>query len=174
MDATSASYPKTWLLHSVNEPTFPDTGSSFRIEHAGGRLDVWTLLPEDTTINAIGGSGKEYWVDGENYPPNETRDSEAGAWRVEVNPARESASDFSLHVLIASDAGRSQNLPQVKGSTRDGQTAIVEIADGTGKATLQFRAKGQTGGHISIAQKVGRSLTIRSQRTLYCPTEPRD
>ena len=84
-----------------------------------------------------------------------TRKPAAGGSR--SNPARESAGDFFLHVLIASDAGRSQNLPQVKGSTRDGQTAIVEIADGTGKATLQFRTKGQTSGHITIARK-GRTI----------------
>jgi heparin/heparan-sulfate lyase len=150
VDATSASYPKTWLLHSIDEPVFPKTGSSFRVEQNGGRLDVWTLLPQDGATTAIGGSGKEYWVNGENYPPHETRDSEAGAWRVEVKPTRESASDLFLHVLIASDVG--QSLPQVKLGSRDGQTAVVEIAGASRKATLQFRATGQTGGHVTIVQ----------------------
>ncbi|MHC4404703.1 MAG: hypothetical protein ACYTG0_34050, partial [Planctomycetota bacterium] len=42
--AGSESNPKTWLLHSIHEPVFPDRGPNFRIEHGGGRLDVWTLL----------------------------------------------------------------------------------------------------------------------------------
>ena len=71
---------------------------------------------------------------------------------MEVKPTRESASDLFLHVLIASDVGHSQSLPQVKLSSRDGQTAVVEIAGASSKATLQFRATGQTGGHVTIVQ----------------------
>jgi hypothetical protein len=69
---------------------------------------------------------------------------------VEVKPTRESASELFLHVLIASDVG--QSLPQVKLGSRDGQTAVVEIAGASNKATLQFRATGQTGGHVTIVQ----------------------
>ena len=161
--AGSASYPKTWLLHSIDEPTFPDQGPTFRIEHGGGRLDVWTLLPEDAAANAVGGSGKEYWVDGENYPPVQTRDPEAGAWRVEVKPTRDSASDLFLHVLVASGAHGGEPLPRVKLHSVDRQTATVEIADRAGKATLQFRTQGKTGGHVAIVQN---SRTIVDQPLL--------
>ena len=150
--AGSASYPKTWLLHSIQEPVFPKQGPNFRIEHGGGRLDVWTLLPEDAVATAVGGPGKEYWVDGKNYPPDQTRDPEAGAWRVEVKPTRDSASDLFLHVLVASDAHGGEGLPQVKLGSVDNETATVEIADRAGKATLQFRTQAQTGGHVTIVQ----------------------
>lgn len=51
---------------------------------------------------------------------------------------------MEIVLLIASDVGRSQNLPQVKLSSRDHQAAVVQIADGTGKARLQFRTKRRT------------------------------
>jgi len=150
--ARSAEYPKTWLLHSISEPAFPDMGPSFRIEHGGGRLDAWTLLPVDAAMTAVGGAGREYWVDGKNYPPDGTRDPEAGAWRVEVKPTHASASDLFLHVLIASDADHGHGLPHVKLSSHDAENAVVEITDGVKKATVQFHARGSTGGHITITQ----------------------
>ena len=155
--AGSASHPKTWLLHSIHEPVFPDQGPTFRIEHGGGRLDVWTLLPEDAAATPVGGPGKEYWVDGKNYPPDQTRDPEAGAWRVEVKPTHDSAVDFFLHVLVASDAHGGEHLPRVELGSVDNETAAVEITDGINKATVQFRTKDRTGGHIVIA-KNGRTI----------------
>ena len=150
--ATSPSYPKTWLLHSVNQPTFPEGGPTFRVENGGGRLDVWTLLPEKTQANAVGGPGKEYWVDGQNYPPDDSRDPESGGWRVEVKPSRASAEDFFLHVLIASDSRVSKPAPLVELKSVGAGIASVEIVDTRGKATLKFRTSGEIGGHVTIVR----------------------
>ncbi len=151
--ATNPSYPKTWLLHSIDEPTFPAEGPAFRVEHDGGRLDVWSLLPKETRITAVGGPGKEFWVDGKNYPPDNTRDPESGAWRVEVSPSQASAQDLFLHVLVASDSRVSKPAPLVQLKSADAELATVEIVHAGAKTTLKFRTSGETGGHVTIVQE---------------------
>ncbi len=149
--ATSPSYPKTWLLHSIDKPIFDDQDSSFAIEQGDGRLDVWTLLPKETKAETIGGEGKEYWVDGKNYPPSGS-DPEAGAWRVEVIPTKQADKHLFLHVLHASDADHPGPLPKVTLKSADEKTVTVEIADKTGKSTLTFNADGEVGGNIRITK----------------------
>jgi hypothetical protein len=141
----------------VDEPAFPKEGPTFRVRHGDGRLDVWSLLPENAAASAVGGPGKEYWVDGRNYPPDRERDPEAGAWRVEVRPKGDRAGHVFLHVLIASDERLSAPLPRVRLDSARGKTAAVEITDRLGTATVDFHTVGETGGHISILRE-GREI----------------
>ena len=66
------------------------------------------LLPEkgNLDINTIGGPGKEFWVNGENYP-NEPRTpdptNEKGAWRVELSPKSHASEDYFLNVIQVAD-----------------------------------------------------------------------
>lgn len=66
--ATNATFKKTWLLHSQNEPLIKGNIISFESTQNGrnGRLQNNVLLPEiaNQQIEKIGGAGKEYWVDG--------------------------------------------------------------------------------------------------------------
>ncbi len=95
-----ASFKKTWLLHSIPRPLID--GRHFTIEHDGGRLDGHVVLPLEASVQSIGGAGKEYWVNGTNYPPDSKTDPEAGAWRIEVSPMNPNRSDVFLHVLQTS------------------------------------------------------------------------
>lgn len=149
--ATSPSYPKTWLLHSINEPIFDDRSSSFAVEHNGGRLDVWTLLPQNAKTKTVGGPGKEYWVDGKNYPP-EKSDPEAGAWRVEVKPTQLNDYHLFLHVLHTTDTGSRSILPKVTLKSISEDSVTVEITDKTRKSTLTFNTDSDVGGHITITE----------------------
>lgn len=98
VEATDASFRKTWLLHSVQEPA--THGSLITLVNGPGRLLCRTVLPIKPTITKIGGPGKECWVNGRNWPAVEkawTRD--AGAWRVEVSPSTPAKQDYFLHML---------------------------------------------------------------------------
>lgn len=108
------SFTKTWLLHSQSQPEISgDTVTIKRVDPAvgyNGKLVNRTLLPAgaNALITAVGGPGKEYLVQGVNYPIRVTNDvkntEEAGAWRVEVSPAAKAATDTFLNVMQVMDA----------------------------------------------------------------------
>jgi hypothetical protein len=150
VEATTAKYPKTWLLHSVEAPSIEAEERTFRVEHAGGRLEVFCLLPEDARIEAVGGPGREFLVDGRDYPPDAKSDPGAGAWRTEVRPVRPGAVHRFLHVLHASavDAGGKSPEVRLRSATRDVVTAAIRWGDR--EACVRFDRRGQPGGRVTI------------------------
>lgn len=103
---TNATFKKTWLLHSQNEPSINGDVISFESTQKGrnGRLQNNVLLPEITNqqIEKIGGEGKEYWVDGKNW--GTVTQEDAGQWRVEVSPKQAALSNNFLNVIQVMDA----------------------------------------------------------------------
>ena len=114
--ATKASFRKRWLLHTLDVPQITDEGFAITVApenrpgHAGGQLTGKVLLPKHAVIDAIGGPGFQFFVDGKNYDENgklekiiaklgPTR-SEPGAWRIEVRPPVDELSDDFLVVLL--------------------------------------------------------------------------
>jgi hypothetical protein len=106
--ARNRAHKKTYHLHTQNEPRID--GRLVAAENGQGKLYQWTVLPEDAAIEAIGGPGKQFWVDGRNYPPSRQPrgKEEPGAWRIEVSPAVQNRSDFFLHALYPVDSGAPQ------------------------------------------------------------------
>ena len=119
--STKASFRKRWLLHTIEAPHVTARGFSVSVPaqdrpgHAGGRLEGKVLLPRRALIEAIGGPGFEFFVDGKNYDENgkleeiikklgPNRD-EPGAWRVEVSPPRDETGDLFLVVLLPTKLG---------------------------------------------------------------------
>ena len=108
--SSNPEYKKQWLLHSIEEPTVKDGTFTVRRTKDGdsGMLYDTVLLPErgNLDINTIGGPGKEFWVNGENYP-NEPRTpdptNEKGAWRVELSPKSPASEDYFLNVIQVAD-----------------------------------------------------------------------
>lgn len=114
-DATT----KKWLLHSEEEPTIDGNiikveASKQRISTHDGLLVETLLYPalQDATIELVGGAGKEFMVDGVNWPlstKNQEADIinyEAGRWRVEIsNSEKSTTSHFlnAMHYKSASD-----------------------------------------------------------------------
>ena len=100
--STKASFRKRWLLHTLEAPQVTAHGFSVSVlaqdrpGHAGGELEGKVLLPKGALIEAIGGPGFEFFVDGKNYDENgKLKDmikklgpnrGEPGAWRIEVSP----------------------------------------------------------------------------------------
>ncbi len=73
-----------FLLHTMDEPVVE--GNVITAKHKGGRLTATVLLPSSPRIETIGGPGREFEVDGKNYPLNRTMigPHTPGAWRAEV------------------------------------------------------------------------------------------
>jgi heparin/heparan-sulfate lyase len=117
--AADPAFRKYWLLHSMERPRIEGSSAVIdRTEHGeSGRLILDTLLPrpENLKLEAIGGSGKEFWVFGKNYPndldeyPNNS--IEAGAWRIEASPLAPAAEDLFLNVMQVTDTSVNQRLP---------------------------------------------------------------
>jgi hypothetical protein len=97
--ATSASYTKKWLLHTVNEPVI--SGDTVTIQEGSSKLFVKSLLPSPRTITKVGGTGHQFDVNGVNYPPAQSLTPDMGAWRIEVSPGASAQEHLFLHVLYA-------------------------------------------------------------------------
>jgi len=120
-NVTSAdpSYKKTWLLHSQLEPAVnKNTGTITLMRNDfenNGKLVNKTLTPAITNANfeVIGGPGREYEVNGVNYPiPVKVKeDGDWGKWRVELSPISKVKDDKFLNVMYVTDYDK--NLPEL-------------------------------------------------------------
>jgi len=167
--SAQAEYAKTWLLHHANEPILD--GKTWYSDQDRGRLLCRTLLPEDAVLEKVGGPGKEFWVNGVNYPLDAALsekmreagyDSElfkrqykevpelAGRWRMEVKPGSPRKEDVFLHLIQVGDQTL-QAMCETQVTTGDG-TATVTF-DALGKSvTLSFATVGDVGGHMRISR----------------------
>jgi hypothetical protein len=110
--SSKSDFRKTWLLHSIEEPSIDGTISTIVRSQKGynGKLVNATLLPAagNVRITKIGGPGHEFEAGGVNFPtltpvdPESTHD-ESGAWRIEVSPLRPSTEDLFLNVMHVMD-----------------------------------------------------------------------
>ena len=116
--AAQSDFRKTWLCHGLYEPQISGNHAIFRntatvFGHPpycgtyGGQLTVDTLLPQSASLTAIGGPGKEAWVDGVNYfgKVGTGQRKEGHGWRLEVCPKEQNREDLFLHALHIGDAG---------------------------------------------------------------------
>lgn len=125
--STNASFKKTWLLHTQNEPVIQGN-QIIAINTNGGRngqLLTTVVLPErdNQNIVKIGGQGKEYWADGNNW--GSVTQEDAGRWRIELSPANNSRSDNFLNVIQAMDAGVAPTNPSVTTVYSDNKEYVV-------------------------------------------------
>ncbi len=110
-----------WIAHFANRPEIdgdivntevPDhietyDGASYTSVNGNGSIAIKTLLPINSNVTLIGGTGYEYWVDGTNYPPNPEPDPDfltAGNWRIEVKPTTITGPIVYLHTIAISDS----------------------------------------------------------------------
>ena len=120
LQSSNAQFKKTWLLHSEEEPQIVD-GNKVVITRSdnghNGKLVNKTVVPsaDNSQFEKIGGEGKEFWVDGNNYPVSTYIDGtvpDMGNWRVELSPAVPSMDDVFLNVMYVTDADADlQELP---------------------------------------------------------------
>jgi hypothetical protein len=109
------AFRKTWLLHSLAEPTTAEAAAT--VDSGGGRLFLSALLPARARLDKVGGPGREYLVGGQNFPNDltpqlaERGSPETGAWRIELSPAEPSAEDHFLTVMQVAPRERQDPWP---------------------------------------------------------------
>jgi hypothetical protein len=111
---TSPQFVPRILFHANDTPKI--SGKSFSISNSGGGyLHGLILAPASAALDLIGGSGKEWWVNGKNYPPSRSRKDkgvDAGQWRIEVRPQKNSTEVTFVTLLAVDDLGRMEGLPK--------------------------------------------------------------
>lgn len=136
VESTKPEFEKGFLLHTVNKPIV--NGNMTVTENNGGRLSCLTVLPEQATLKLVGGPGKEFWVNGVNYPIDEkakTRSGlEPGAWRLEVIPKAEKTMHYFLHILFIDAANALPVDPKTVNLIKDENSAGILL----GKWKLLF------------------------------------
>ncbi|MCX7893887.1 MAG: VanZ family protein [Burkholderiales bacterium] len=168
--ATRAEFRKRWLLHTVDAPaigsdrflvTVPPQSAPGR---AGGMLEGRVLLPRQPLLNAIGGKGFEFYVDGVNYDEGgqiaeslRRRGSgvgapEPGAWRIELSPESDALEDRFLVVMLPSALGARRN-DRVK-LLENGDEIGCEIA-GAKRTTRWWFRPGRLGARVEVVGAEG-------------------
>jgi hypothetical protein len=145
--SSDASFKKTWLLHTQNQPVVDGNHivATSTSDGRNGKLSTTVLLPEidNQSIVLVGGPGKEYWVDGKNYGTATQQD--AGAWRVELSPKKGALSDNFLNVLQATSATNATGLKDVtKVYSSDSNYVAVKVKDRIVVQQLQLGANTST------------------------------
>ncbi len=148
VQSTDKDFKKTWHLHSINKPL--QEGNQFTIEQKSGRLVGYTIFPEEHNAQLVGGQGKEYWVNGQNYPPDSKSDPESGAWRIEASPTAANENDIFLHVLHASLSSGNEE-------------AMVERIDEENRKGVVIRYKGMMA-RVLFNQTGDPGCTMRIER----------
>jgi hypothetical protein len=123
VESTRSSFRKTYLLHTTNQPSV--NGTLLSATSGSGMLYQRTVFPRSPDIELVGGRGKEYWVDGRNYPPSKAPSAahEAGSWRAEISPSAARTHDEFLHMLYATEAG-SRAPPAVRAVDGDSMKGV--------------------------------------------------
>ena len=113
--STKPEFKKTWLLHSINKPQVKD--GLITIINGDGKLWCQVIEPKDYKIEIVGGPGREFEVQGVNYPPKTRKEKDvqkwAGSWRIELSEKNPQKETFFLNVLVPSDSNQG-NLPMVE------------------------------------------------------------
>jgi len=119
--ATSSSYQKKWLLHTINQPLI--SANQTVAVQGDSKMFVKTLLPASVSINRIGGSGHQFEVNGTNYAPSGGAPDDAGSWRIEVAPTNGQAETLFLNVIYICDSSE-QSMPDTRLIEADGAIGV--------------------------------------------------
>ena len=129
--STNASFKKTWLLHTQNEPEI--NGNKITAVNTSdgrdGKLINTVLLPEldHANIQKIGGPGKEYWCDGQNW--GSVTQEDAGCWRIELSPRENNLADNFLNVVQVMNATHNPTESVSKTFSENKNYVVLEVKD---------------------------------------------
>ena len=167
--ANSGSYKKTFLLHTVSSPSIDAANKTVTVTGGNGKLVLQSVFGGDN-FEAIGGTGKNYWVNGTQIESNR-EPYDDGFWgRVEISPNTGKATDQLLNVMYVCGKTKSPNLKATQISSNEvkgaviGNTAAVFVIDqnrrstgftftATGTGTLNYYVSGVKAGNWTV--KVG-------------------
>jgi|GEM_PF-1215125 len=148
VDALDASFEKSWLLHTINEPEITTDGAVFVTEKRG-QLVLSPLLPARVRVEKVGGPGREFWVNGENMAlekrKNPSPPAEPGAWRLELKPGTPSKTELFLNLMQLGDAGSS---PQYDFRLIQNERLVGACAEGIAVLFTRDREPGAAPGEL--------------------------
>ncbi|WP_158543641.1 stalk domain-containing protein [Cohnella sp. OV330] len=113
IDTPNANAQKRWLLHTINEPVREGSRFTNTVTERSydGKMVTDALLPkaDDLDVEKIGGPGREFEVDGVNFPrnpgnPSNIQSLEAGDWRIELSNKMPANHTQFLNVMQVMDA----------------------------------------------------------------------
>ena len=130
--STNATFKKTWLLHTQNQPTVSGSiiTATSTANGRNGKLIDNVMLPEtgNQSISLVGGAGKEYLVGTTNY--GTVTQEDAGQWRVELSPVTQKKSDNFLNVIQAMDISNTTGTADMeKVYSSDSRYVVVRVKD---------------------------------------------
>ena len=155
LESVKPDQQKVFVLHTQNEPELKDgvwTNTEFK-----GKLFTKTLLPKQVKNEVIGGTGKEFWTNGQNFPVGEIwerfwqRRNFLGRYRLEVSPAENGTRTRMLHVLQAADINTPAMIPVklLEDGSRDGAELTLPTGE---KARVWFTRDGKPEAEVKIAK----------------------
>ncbi len=161
--STKAEYRKSWLLHTVNEPTISPRTRTVRAEYGDSAIVSRTVLPATAVISKVGGPGKEFFSAGKNHP-QEGRFAAirelGGSWRVEISPQEPAAEAVFVHVIRVGDKSLKEVDAELVG---EGPARGVRVAGERGPVTVFFNLEGAVGGRITLPETPERALAVTVQ-----------
>ncbi len=157
IEKTDPTFISRWLIHFQEQPLIPIPGqfliaplADSKAKRPGGVLEGRVLLPYQAEITAIGGPGKEFWVDGQNYDnggdiykalaKDNRKQIEAGSWRLEISAANTESQTDTFLIAMGLNKDWSEATPSTQCSHEDGLTNCV--VHGRRKVELQITAEG--------------------------------
>jgi hypothetical protein len=128
--SSQPSFKKTWLLHCPDQPALAE--GAFTVHGTwGGRMDASVVLPAkgDVRLEAIGGEGHEFVVNGTNHPPQKATGSaskyENFGYRIELSPKTQRHDDRFLVAMQMIDDGPSATPLPLTALQGEGWTGVV-------------------------------------------------
>ena len=164
MESTNPDFVKRWLLHSINQPAIDN--KTISLTNGLGSLTCQTIYPSSVRMVAIGGTGREFEVNGQNFPTAK-KEPEAGNWRVEVSPTEPAARDYFLHVLRT--ANTMPVFPHVE-PLQDDDRLGVRIMDTEKTYEVLFTTSGRLTGQLRILNNAGEIIV--EQNLAVSPSNP--
>ncbi len=152
IESTDSSFIKRWLLHSVNEPVIDE--KKITITNGTGSVTCQSVYPKNAESIAIGGPGREFEVNGTNFPSSK-EDAEAGAWRVEISPQILSKRDYFIHVLRTAES--SPVAPVVELIEKEDSLG-VRIKDDGQTYEVYFTIGGELNSRIHVTDSLGKTI----------------
>ena len=98
---TRKTFLPRWLVHFSKTPQID--GKNIFLSGGEPYLSILNLLPLNSRIKRIGGPGKEFWVNGRNFPPRRKkvhRGETPGRWRIEISPGEKTEKTEFLNIIL--------------------------------------------------------------------------
>jgi hypothetical protein len=186
------NWTQRWQSQLKNCPN-SDCSVGNKYQYAG-KLYGWMVQPTGATINAVGGPGKEFWIEdplnpgtGTNWnqcmygqcdanteglgavdhyinPDPNTAPHEPGSWRIEEIPAAAATQDYFLNVLLATTVSDNSVPAAVSVPTSLAVGMVGATWVDGGKTYTVTFPQSGIGGHISITGQVDEDLLSRAQK----------